>query len=203
MTNKVRFPCGDIELEGLLSEGEPKRGVVATHPHPLYGGDMRNPVVETVADAYARRGLASLRFNFRGVGQSEGTYDDGRGEMDDLRAAIDFLRERGIRNIDVAGYSFGAWVAARTDLEAAGADRLILISPPVDFLSFADVDRLPRLALTVVGDEDDFGAADRVRELAAKWNPEARFEIIPDADHFFWGRFRELGEVVAGALFGG
>jgi uncharacterized protein len=201
MTHKIDFPAGDIRLEGLLAEGATDRGVVATHPHPLYGGDMRNPVVETVADVYARRGLTSLRFNFRGVGGSGGTYDDGRGEMDDVRAAIAFLRERGVRRIDLVGYSFGAWVAARMDMEAEGVDRLILVSPPVDFLSFAVVDTLPKLALVVIGDEDDFGAADRVRDQAAKWNPDARFEIIPDADHFFWGRFRELGDVVAEGVF--
>jgi hypothetical protein len=201
MTRKINFPVGDVRLEGLLNERAPERGVVATHPHPLYGGDMRNPVVETVSDVYARRGVTSLRFNFRGVGGSGGTYDDGVGEMDDVRGALAFLRERGIQKIDLAGYSFGAWVAARMDLEAEGVDRLILVSPPVDLLSFADVDRLPNLALVAIGDEDDFGAAERVREQAAQWNPDARFEIIPDADHFFWGRFRELGDVMARTLF--
>jgi alpha/beta superfamily hydrolase len=201
MARRIEFSAGRIRLEGLLDEGSAERGVVAIHPHPLYGGDMRNPVVETVADLYARRGLTSLRFNFRGVGGSGGTYDDGVGEMDDIRAAIAFLRGRGLQNIDLAGYSFGAWVAARMDVEAEGVDRLILVSPPVDFLSFAEVGALPKLALVVIGDEDDFGAAERVRKQAARWNPDARFEIIPDADHFFWGRFRELGDVVAGALF--
>lgn len=201
MTRKINFPVGDVRLEGLLNERAPERGVVATHPHPLYGGDMRNPVVETVSDVYARRGVTSLRFNFRGVGGSGGTYDDGVGEMDDVRGAIAFLRERGIQKIDLAGYSFGAWVAARMDLEAEGVDRLILVSPPVDFLSFAEVGALPKLALVVIGDEDDFGAAERVRKQAAQWNPDARFEIIPDADHFFWGRFRELGDVMARTLF--
>jgi alpha/beta superfamily hydrolase len=162
---------------------------------------MRNPVVETVADLYARRGLTSLRFNFRGVGGSGGTYDDGVGEMDDIRAAVGFLRNQGVQRIDLAGYSFGAWVAARMDVEAEGVDRLILVSPPVDFLSFAEVGALPKLALVVIGDEDDFGAAERVRKQAARWNPDARFEIVPDADHFFWGRFRELGDVAAGGLF--
>lgn len=201
MTRKINFSVGDVRLEGLLNERAPERGVVATHPHPLYGGDMRNPVVETVSDVYARRGVTSLRFNFRGVGGSGGTYDDGVGEMDDVRGAIAFLRERGIQKIDLAGYSFGAWVAARMDLEAEGVDRLILVSPPVDFLSFAEVGALPKLALVVIGDEDDFGAAERVRKQAAQWNPDARFEIIPDADHFFWGRFRELGDVMARTLF--
>ncbi|MFP4032277.1 MAG: alpha/beta hydrolase, partial [Desulfococcaceae bacterium] len=177
MARKIDFPAGKIRLEGLLAEGAMDRGVVVTHPHPLYGGEMRNPVVETVADVYARRGLTSLRFNFRGVGGSGGSYDDGRGEMDDVRAAVAYLRERGVQKIDLAGYSFGAWVAARMEMEAEGVDRLILVSPPVDFLSFADVDRLPRLALTVVGDEDDFGATERVRALATRWNPDARFEI--------------------------
>jgi alpha/beta superfamily hydrolase len=202
MTRKIDFVADEIRLEGLLAEGAMDRGVVVTHPHPLYGGEMRNPVVETVADIYARRGMTSLRFNFRGVGGSGGSYDDGRGEMDDVRAAVAYLRERGVQKIDLAGYSFGAWVAARMDMEAEGVDRLILVSPPVDFLSFAEVVTLPQLALVVIGDEDDFGAAERVREQAAKWNPGARFEIIPDADHFFWGRFRELGDAVAGALFG-
>lgn len=96
MEEKVCFRSGDFELEGLFESGHTARGVVITHPHPLYGGDMHNPVVETIRRAYRMKGVATLRFNFRGTGESEGQHDNGVGEQDDVLAALSFLMESGI-----------------------------------------------------------------------------------------------------------
>lgn len=111
---KVFFLSGGHRLEGLYTPGTDEKGVVVTHPHPLYGGDMNNPVVATVANAYRRRGYGTLRFNFRGVGLSKGHHDDGNGEQADVRAAAAWMAEKGMTCLHLAGYSFGAWVNALT-----------------------------------------------------------------------------------------
>ena len=114
MEEKVCIRSGDLELEGLFESGRTTRGAVITHPHPLYGGNMHNPVVDAIRRAYRMKGVATLRFNFRGTGESEGQHDNGVGEQDDVLAALSFLTESGFQPVDVAGYSFGAWVNALT-----------------------------------------------------------------------------------------
>ena len=110
MEEKITFESGGCRLEGYWQAGVKGKGVVITHPHPLYGGTMDNPIVETVQRAYRRDGYATLRFNFRGVGGSRGTYDDGIGEQTDVRAAIAYVESMNVGAVDLAGYSFGAWV---------------------------------------------------------------------------------------------
>jgi len=122
---KITIDSGEPKIEGLLESGNCERGVVITYPHPLYGGDMYNNVVETVTRSYSEMGYSTLRFNFRGVSQSEGLYDHGIGEQDDIRNAVTFLHETGCRHIDLAGYSFGAWVGARGIESCNQVDRLV------------------------------------------------------------------------------
>src|SRR6056297_3045783 len=110
-----------FESEGLILEGrivyrDPGRAAVVTHPHPQYGGDMQNPVVQSITRVYQKKGYTTLRFNFRGTGKSQGRYAGGKGEVRDLAAAFAFLEKQGYAAIDLAGYSFGAWV----NVHAAG-----------------------------------------------------------------------------------
>jgi alpha/beta superfamily hydrolase len=107
---KIFFESAGLKVEGLLDRLHSDRGVVITHPHPLYGGDMFNNVVEAIVQAYQEKGHSTLRFNFRGVGQSEGAYDNGIGEQENVRAALEYLSLLGTMSIDLAGYSFGAWI---------------------------------------------------------------------------------------------
>lgn len=193
MEKRIFFTCGGMQLAGLFHPGGEK-GAVVTHPHPLYGGDMHNVVVEALVLAYQRKGFATLRFDFRGTGRSEGTHDNGVGEREDVLAALAFLAEKGVRRFDLAGYSFGAWVNAR--IGCPDLHRMIMVSPPVNFLDFGDVGPIPCLDLVVVGDDDDFAAADRVQRMTAAWNPDARCTVIPDTDHFYSGAIRELDEVL-------
>lgn len=196
MEEGIYFPSGECRLAGLYHPGSEK-GAVITHPHPLYGGDMNNVVVEALALAYQRKGYATLRFNFRGTGKSTGNYDSGIGERKDVLAAAAFLTDKGVRRIDLAGYSFGAWVNAHTDCASAGIDRMVMVSPPVNFLDFADVGPIPCLRLVIGGDDDEFGDVARVRMMMAGWNPGARYEVIPDTDHFYSGALRDLEAVLA------
>ena len=174
-------------------------GVALCHPHPLYGGDMENPVVIRAAEVCQAAGLATLRFDFRGVGASTGTHDEGRGEQDDLRAALDeltILLPPG-SPVAVAGYSFGAAVAGRVALRrpVAGA---ALIAPALAMPALADLGDLSRLegpVLIVAGTADQYCPGDALERLRSTV-PRAIVRTVADADHFFFGKLFPLGEIV-------
>jgi hypothetical protein len=190
------FGGRDGMLEGRLSLCDEKAAAVITHPHPLYGGDMQNPVVRSIADVYRKKGYTTLRFNFRGVGKSQGRYDEGRGEVLDLLAAVSLLRERGASLVHLAGYSFGAWVIAHAASEAK-APGLILVAPPAAMMDFSEIRTLPQLSLVITGTDDAFAPPRLLEPLVAGWRPEAHLRVIEGADHFYFGRFQELEAALA------
>ena len=199
-------PAGAETLEARLAVPAGARlGVVVSHPHPLYGGDMDSPVVARIVESCAGRGLATLRFNFRGVGASTGRHDEGRGEQDDVRASLARLQDAlgGDGRVALAGYSFGAAVAAAVATTAPVAG-LALVAPP---LRVTDV-HLPAgvngPVLVVVGAEDQYCPADALETLRASL-PAATVVVVEGADHFFFGSLTPLGEAVtawADALLG-
>ena len=190
----VVFNAGPLRLEGLYAEAGGEKGAVISHPHPQMGGDMMNNVVETLVSALFAAGFSTLRFNFRGVGASEGRYDDGRGEQDDVRGAIAFLREKGKKEIMLAGYSFGAWISAKVLAAADDLLPVVFVAPPLALLAF-DVSALTgKVGLVLCGDRDDFCSPEKLRIMAEQAG--CRLEIIRGADHFFLGHEREI----AGAL---
>ena len=196
MVKKVRFFSENYEIEGLLSKKDEKKGVVVTHPHPLYGGDMYNLVVETIVHVYNIKGYSTLKFNFRGVGGSQGTYDDGHGEQKDVLAALSFLGDMGMEQIDLAGYSFGAWVNAHAVQEDVAVKNMVMISPPAGFMDFSTIGPMERLKLVVTGSRDDIAPADVVKQMCSVWNPNARFVVIDGADHFYGGYLNQLEAVL-------
>ncbi len=187
---------GDFELEGLFESGLTARGVVITHPHPLYGGDMHNAVVDAIRRVYRMKGFATLRFNFRGAGESEGLHDNGVGEQVDVLAALSFLTGSGFQPVDLAGYSFGAWVNALTLQGEGRTENLVMVSPPVAFVDFASIGRLPGLQLVVTGSRDEMAPPDAIRQMLPTWNPSARFDIIDGSDHFYGRHARQLEDVL-------
>lgn len=189
---RIEFNSGGLALEGVYSPGTSDRGVVVTHPHPLYGGDMNNPVVTTIAAAYLDAGFSCLRFNFRGVGRSAGQFDNGQGEQADVAAAVDCLADLGGGDISLAGYSFGSWVNAHLDPAKVPVAHQVMVSPPVAFIDFADVQRIPALKFVVTGGRDDIAPPGMVKPLLPGWNPDAQMDIIRDADHFYSGCFEQL-----------
>ncbi len=203
MTNltvrSITFQSGDLTLEGALHipDVTPAPGVVVCHPHPLYGGDMDNNVVMAACDAVLSRGIAALRFNFRGAGASEGAFDDGNGERDDARAALKYissLPEVDPKRLGLIGYSFGGLVAAEV---ASGALRgLALISPPVAIGDLRVAWGCP--ALIIAGDMDTLAPADRLQVIAEAPGVEAH--VFEGADHSWWGFEDELSETL-GAFF--
>jgi uncharacterized protein len=193
---KVFFQAGDVKIEGLLHDVPGDKGVVVTHPHPLYGGDMNNNVVETIVQAYREKGYTTLRFNFRGMGQSTGSYDEGVGEQEDVKAALAYLDGTGKTSIDLAGYSFGAWVNA---LGLKGFDqtrRMVMVSPPVNFLDFSFLEYNEKIQLVIAASQDDIGPPDMIKEMIPVWNPEVRFEVIQGADHFYWGWNGDITRII-------
>ncbi|WP_319522939.1 alpha/beta fold hydrolase [uncultured Desulfosarcina sp.] len=186
MAEKITFASACGILEGLLDAGTHPKGAVITHPHPLYGGDMYNPVVEAIEAAYRKAGFSTLRFNFRGTGNSAGTHDNGSGEQEDVAAAVAYLKNEGSKSIHLSGYSFGAWVNAMALQNGLAVDGLTMVAPPVAFINFADGIRLPSLTKVVAGSRDEFAPPDLIRPLLADWNRGAKMEIIDDADHFFF-----------------
>ena len=192
MEKRITFGTKGQTLEGLYHEIKGELGLVVTHPHPLYGGDMTNPVVESVATVFARRNYSTLRFNFRGVGGSEGIHDNGDGEQDDIRSAIEFMIGEGKTSLVLAGYSFGTWVISRMTNLPTEVKTELFVSPPVAFIPFAENVRRPNLGLVVTGEEDDFGPPAMVDKMMAKWNSDAYFKVIDNADHFYFGSFRDL-----------
>jgi alpha/beta superfamily hydrolase len=198
----VRVPEGP-DLEGRLGPlPRPQGGFVICHPHPLYGGDMDNPVVIRAAEVAQGAGYATLRFNFRGVGASGGAHDEGRGEADDVRAALATLAAHlpAGRPVGVMGYSFGAAMAARAVRPDAPDVALALIAPP---LAMYDLDFLrakPGRILLVAGTADAYCPVEALDRLAALTAADER--LVEGANHFFFGKLYPLGEAIGAWLAG-
>jgi hypothetical protein len=189
MEEPIFFTSGTLRIEGMTEAASPTRAAIITHPHPLYGGDMDNPVVTALQRAYRRQGFSTLRFNFRGVGESESRYDNGPGERQDVASALTFLADQGMTAIDLAGYSFGSWVNSGL---STGFQRMLMVSPPVAFMSFDPLAPIPTLHLIVTGGRDEIAPAHMISTYKNQWNPKAAFEVLPDADHFYTGFIKTL-----------
>jgi alpha/beta superfamily hydrolase len=195
METPVVFSCDGFGIEALLAPAG-ERAVVVTHPHPLYGGDMHNPVADVIRRAYAAKGFTTLRFNFRGTGHSGGQFDDGRGERADVAAAVAYLQARGLADVHLSGYSFGAWVNALACCDGLRVARLTMVSPPAAFLSFAEVGALPALARVVTGSADEIAPPSLIGTLLPAWNPHAELAVIEGADHFYVGYAAALAKAL-------
>ena len=197
-------PAGVLEAIAHEAEGaaQPLYGIVC-HPHPLYGGTMDNKVVYTVARALQTSGIATLRFNFRGVGESQGTYDEGAGETRDAAAVADFGAARWPnRRLILAGFSFGAFVALRLAL-ARDTARLITVAPPVGRFDFSELHAPACPWLVVQGDADDVVDPSAVIAWVKRQDPTPQLRVVPGVGHFFHGHLAELRDAVIEALRSG
>ncbi len=180
---------------GLVADA--KAGLVLCHPHPLYGGDMDNPVIVRSAEVAREEGVATLRFNFRGVGRSGGAHDEGRGEVADAVASLRALAEQiGGAPLGLLGYSFGAWIVAHA-IAREPARAVALIAPPLAMRPLPPVDPSRLEVLVAAGTQDPYCPLPDLDRLAASL-PGATVERIAGADHFFFGKLYPLGEVVRG-----
>jgi alpha/beta superfamily hydrolase len=199
---KIDFRSGDLVLEGLLTRADGSRGVVVTHPHPLYGGNMQNNVVRAITRAYREAGYTTLRFNFRGVGASQGGFDNGRGEQKDVEAALQYLLSLGCDWLDLAGYSFGSWVNAMGAELFSEVERLIMVSPPVAVMDFSALGFTPKIGMVISGSHDDIAPPEMITKVIGTGNPDATFTVLEGADHFYGGREGDLEKVIKEFLEG-
>jgi alpha/beta superfamily hydrolase len=191
-------PAGLLEAILMLPDGAPRAAAVVCHAHPLQGGVMHFKVVFRVAKALQAENVAALRFNFRGVGRSEGVHDEGRGEQDDVRAALDELARRfpGLPLL-AAGFSFGSVMALRAGCADARVRALVALGFPMSMVkdpSFLDACARPRLF--VQGANDVFGPGPVLRDSVARLPDPKTIAVVSDADHFFSGHLEEMQEAV-------
>lgn len=199
METEVNFTSSGYRIEGYLHEGG-SPAVVITHPHSLYGGNMHSPVVETIASCFRKLGYTTLRFNFRGVEGSQGRYDEGRGEQEDVRQAIAYLQERGFGPIELSGYSFGTWVNAHVAAGCPARLRMTMVSPPTAFMDFRKIQFLPGLTLALTGSRDDIAPPEMLRRMIPIWNPAATLAVVRGADHFFADHLEALAKTLREAF---
>jgi uncharacterized protein len=196
MEEHLHIQAGEVSLEARFIPGQTAVGVVITHPHPLYGGSMHNNVVWTAARAFGDRGFSTLRFNFRGVGQSTGAYGDGLAEVEDVKRAAVYLASRVPGPCLVAGYSFGAAVAARALLAGLRVAGAVLISPPIAFMDLDFLSDTPGISLIVAGDTDDLCPLADIERLCQNLKPPVDLKVVSGADHFFGGREEALYRIL-------
>jgi hypothetical protein len=206
-TTAIAFPSGKLSLEGIISMPPETTGRVGallmSHPHPMLGGNMHNPVVAEVCRVATGAGFASLRFNLRGVGQSEGEFDNGTAEQDDVKAALEVMRRwPGVdgKRVAVAGYSFGASVVLNGLKAYKAARSLVFIAPPVSAVRDSAVRRDKRPKLFVAGQHDRLVPSVGLQRALDEMGPSARFSEVPGADHSFQGHERPLAETVVSFL---
>ena len=180
----LRGPAGRLEARVSHPESEPAFAAVVAHPHPLYGGNMSNAVVQWASEELAGLGAATLRFNFRGVGESEGTHDNGKGEALDLAAAEDALaREIPGRPLWLVGYSFGAVMVFRRLDGDARPTAAVLLAPPVPHYDFSSLSSCPTPLGLIVGQQDDIAPASQVQAEATKWPSVTHLQTLDPAGH--------------------
>ncbi len=188
---KVFFSSTGIRLEGLLSIQEAssfKGGVVLCHPHPQYGGDMGHPVVTTAAEAASEEGFPTLRFNFRGVGQSGGSYGEGVGEREDVKAAADYLESTFTGNhppMVLVGYSFGVWAGFPIAMQDERFEGMVAVAPPLQIYDLGFLKGCKKKKLFIAGDRDLFCPRSLLEEWYQQLDEPKSLTIIPRADHFF------------------
>src|SRR6185503_7891223 len=201
------YPAGNLfipvehgRLEAILKEPRelPAKGVaLVLHPHPLGGGTMHNKVVFRAAAALNDACLITLRINFRGVGQSSGEHDEGRGETEDVRTGLDYLATNyPDHEITLCGFSFGARVGLEVGIPDPRVKKLISIGTPVDKYDFEFLQKCRKPILFVHGEHDEYGNLQRLRELVNKLEAPAKLEVIKGAGHFFDDQLNELKRVI-------
>ena len=196
------FSCGDITLEGELHLPRGNGSlpsIVVCHPHPLYGGDMLNNVVIAICQALSRHSIAAFRFNFRGVGNSGGTFGGGIAEQEDVKAALAFILSTpdiDAKRIGLAGYSFGASVALPVALQDERVDLLAVVSPALSDSGWEQLKVYHKSKFLIVGDADFVIPLERFQRHIQNIADPKQYHVVSGADHFWWGYEEEVAQKV-------
>ena len=201
---EVIFNGPNGRLEGCYHQSKRPKAPLALllHPHPQYGGTMNNEVVFNLYQNFARRGFSSLRFNFRGVGRSQGQFDNGQGELSDAASALDWMQSRNpnTNTCWIAGFSFGAWVAMQLMMRRPEISGFISIAPPASQHDFSFLAPCPASGMIIHGDKDEVVPQSSVNKLAQKLqkqkNIKIDYRIIEGSDHFFLDHLEPLNKQV-------
>ena len=199
---EVKFSCGELSLEGVLNvpEGKgPFPAVIVCHPHPLYGGNMDNNVVYSLCEALTGASFISFKFNFRGVGRSQGKFSQGIGEQEDVSAAISFVSgvaEADLERIGLVGYSAGAGFAFPVGVEDTRIKALVAVSPPLSMFDFESLKDCLKPKLLLSGSGDDFTPVTQFLQFCQNLPDPKECLSIEGADHFWWGYEFEVASKV-------
>ena len=198
---EISGPAGVLEaVFEAPTSGSPRAAVVVGHPHPQYGGTMHNKVVHRTAKAFRQLGCAVLRFNFRGVGKSQGTFDEGRGEEQDFIASLNWMAERYPEvPLWTAGFSFGAWIALNVGASDARVSLLLGIAPPTSH-ELGAFRRSTKPKFLIHGEGDEVVSIQDIRKLYGELEEPKELVVIDAADHLFDGRVSEVGDAIVDLL---
>lgn len=208
ISEKVSFKCNDIFLEGeLLLPGEKSKHpcVIVCHPHPLYGGDMMNNVVTAICEELNNNSIAAFRFNFRGMGNSQGSFGGGIDEQEDVKAALDYVLSQSIiddKRVGLAGYSFGGGVALPVAIQNERIKILALISPALEDSGWEQLTEYNNPKYVVFGDNDTVIPLDGFKRYM-KISEPGHYMLISGTDHFWWGYEKELARQVVNFFIDG
>ena len=198
----INGPEGRIEGRYLHAQ-EPNAPVaLMLHPHPQHGGTMNNKVVYSLYQSFVDRGFSTLRFNFRGVGRSQGVYSGGEGELSDAASALDWLQtyNPNAKHCWIAGFSFGAWIGMQLLMRRPEISGFVSIAPPANMFDFTFLAPCPASGLMVQGDQDDIVPPDSVKKLVDKLSSQRGividYKVIKGANHFFGSQIDELSGIV-------
>ena len=202
---EIIFNGPDGRLEGRYHKSTLKDAPIAVvlHPHPLHGGNMNNRVVYTLYNAFADSGFSVLRFNFRGVGRSQGSYDSGAGELSDAAYAFDWLQQVNTTSnlCWIGGYSFGALIAMQLMMRRPEIEGFVSVAPPADSEDFSFLAPCPSSGIIIHGEDDNNVPLDSVKKLASKLDSQKNisvgFQSIKGTDHFFKDKIEELSSAVS------
>ena len=198
----INGPEGRIEARYHHAASSKAPIALVMHPHPMFGGTMNHKVVHNLFHAFVRSGFSVLRFNFRGVGRSQGTFNNGAGELADAAAALDWLQSMhaSASHCWVTGYSFGAWISMQLLMRRPEIDSFISVAPPANIYDFSFLAPCPSSGLLLQGTEDDVVLEPEVSKLADKLIGQRgsgiRYQTIAGADHFFEGKLDDLTDAV-------
>ena len=201
---EVHFNGPDGRLEGRYHASSKNNAPIAIvlHPHPQHGGTMNNKIVYTVYNSFAERGFTVMRFNFRGVGKSEGEFDHGIGELSDAAAALDWLQSFNANapRCWIAGFSFGAWIGMQLLMRRPEVDRFLSLAPPANMFDFSFLAPCPSSGLIIHGTADqhvpELNIAQLYEKLSSQKTITVELEKMQGADHFFTDRLDELRAVI-------